>query len=93
MSLSPALTLDAAKTVAAKAKQTPFLTVQSFQQFDVVRNHPIPENKITVSSHYFLVKSSVKVNQQKVILYTLLQRILKEQKPFEVVIWQTKGTL
>jgi len=93
MSLSPTLTLAAAKTIAAKAKQAPFPTTQSFQQFDVVKNNPVPENKITINSSYFLVKASVKVSQQEATLYTLLQRTVKEEKPTEVVIWQSKGTL
>lgn len=93
ISLSPTLTLAAAKTIAARAKQAPFPTTQSFQQFEVVKNNPVPENKITVNSRYFLVKASVKVNHQETTLYTLLQRTVKEEKPTEVVIWQSKGTL
>jgi general secretion pathway protein K len=93
MSLSPTLTLTAAKAIYAKAKQAPFPSVQVFQQFDVVKNNPVPDNKITVESSYFLVKSSVTVGQQKTMLYTLLQRTVKDQKPTEVILWQSKGTL
>ncbi len=93
MSLSPTLTLTAAKAVYTKTKQAPFPTIQSFQQFDVIKNNPVSDNKITVTSSYFLIKSSVKVNEQETVLYTLLQRTVTETKPTEVVIWQSKGTL
>lgn len=93
MSLSPTLSLSAAKTIEARAKKMPFPTLQAFKDFDVVKNNPIAENKITVNSNYFLVKSSVKVNKQETVLYTLLHRSGTSQKPTEVVIWQSKGTL
>jgi len=93
MSLSPTLTFPAAQTVYNKAKTAPFPTTISFQQFDVIKNNPVPENKITISSTYFLVKTSVKVNQQEIILYTLLKRTPNKEKPTEDVVWQSKGTL
>lgn len=93
MSLSPTLTFSAAQAIYYKAKKAPFLTTPSFQQFDVIKNNPVPENKITVRSDYFLVKSSVKVNQQEIILYTLLKRTPNKEKPTEDVVWQSKGTL
>jgi general secretion pathway protein K len=93
MCLSPTMTLAAAKAVAARAKQAPFTSTQEFLQFDVVKNNPIPENKITVLSNYFLVKSRVTVSQQDTLLYTLLQRTVKNNQPTEVVLWQSKGTL
>lgn len=93
MSLSPTLTLSAAQTVYNTAKKVPFPTLQSFQQFDVIKNNPVTESKITITSSYFLVKSSVKVNQQEIILYTLLKRSGSKDKPTEEVIWQSKGTL
>ncbi len=93
MSLSPTLTRDAAKTIVMQVKSAPFPTTQHFEQFAIIKNNPIPENKITVNSSYFLVKSSVKVEQQEATLYTLLHRIVKEEKPTEIVIWQSKGTL
>ncbi len=93
MSLSPTLTLSAAQTIYAKTKQAPFPTIQSFQQFDVIKNNPVPANKITVNSNYFLVKSSVKVGQQEFVLYTLLQRTMDKGKPTETIRWQSKGTL
>ena len=93
MSLSPTLTLTAVKTIYAKAKQTPFPTTASFQQFDLIKNNPVPEAKITTnSSYYFLVKTNVKVDQQETVLYTLLHRTVMDKNPL-VILWQSKGTL
>jgi general secretion pathway protein K len=92
-SLSPTLTQAAATAILARAKQTPFATVQDFLQFDVVKNNPIPANKITLASSYFLLKTSVKVAQQETLLYTLLQKVITNSRPSTVIVWQSKGTL
>jgi general secretion pathway protein K len=93
MSLSPTLTLPAAATIVAQRSQAPFPNTQSFLQFDVVKNNPIPENQVTVLSNYFLVKTNVKVTQQEILLYTLLKRMGKNDQPFTTILWQSKGTL
>jgi len=91
--LSPTLTEPAAKTILLYEKATPFATTQSFLNFAVVKNNPIPENKITTSSSYFLVQSDVEIGTQHVTLYTLLHRTLKNGKSTMVIVWQSKGTL
>jgi general secretion pathway protein K len=93
MSLSKTLTPPSAKSIIAKRNQTPFPTTQAFLDLDILKNNPIPEEKITTISSYFLVKTNVKVAQQDILLYTLLQRIEKSSTPYEVVLWQSKGTL
>jgi general secretion pathway protein K len=93
MSLNPNLSAASAKMIETYRKQTPFTTPQKFQDFDIVKNNPIAPAKITVTSNYFLVKTSVKVGQQQTILYTLLKRTVEKSKPAITVLWQTKGTL
>lgn len=93
MSLSPTLSLSAAQAIYNKAKKAPFASTQNFQDFDVIKNNPVTENKITVTSSYFLVKTNVKVNQLDILLYTLLKRSGSKDMPTEEVIWQSKGTL
>lgn len=93
MSLSSTMSLESAHAIEVYRKQTPYPTIEVFLQFDVVKNNPIPESKISVNSSYFLVKTSVKVEKQETILYTVLHRILKNSQPIEVVLWQSKGTL
>lgn len=93
MSLSPSLTSEAALAIVAHRKQHPFATTDSFLQFDIIKNNPVNDKKISITSSYFLVKTNVKVDHQEITLYTLLHRMLNNALPIEVMIWQSKGTL
>lgn len=93
MSLNPKLTLDSAKTIQSICHQTPFASTQSFRNMDTVKNNDIPDTKITIVSTYFLVKTNVTIGDQTTILYTLLQREIKNSQPMVTITWQSKGTL
>ena len=93
MSLSMTMSADAAKALAARCKQNPFPSPQEFMNFDIVKNNPIDANKITTLSNYFLVETSVTLGKQKLILYTLLERTVKDKQATIAVLWQSKGTL
>lgn len=93
MSLSPTLSLEAANSIINYRQQHPFTTPESFLNFDVVKNNPITAKQISVISSYFLVKTNVKIYNQEIALYTLLHRVLKNAKPMEIIVWQSKGTL
>jgi general secretion pathway protein K len=93
MSLSNTLTPTSAAALMAYAQKTPFTSTQQFLNFEIVKNNPIPENKITVTSNFFLVKSEITIGQQHLLLYTLLQRLAKDKDAIVIVLWQTKGTL
>jgi general secretion pathway protein K len=93
MSLSPSLTRDSANAIRNAAKRNPFPTTEAFQNFDVVKNNPFDNAKITVQSSYFLVKTDVTLGQQTLTLYTLLERTTQERKTKISVLWQSKGTL
>lgn len=93
MALSPTMTQTAALNLVHDRVQKPFVTTEAFLQLDIVKNNPFPADAITVASHYFLVKTTVKIAQQQIRQTTLLKRSLKDNKPFETIIWQTKGPL
>lgn len=93
MSLSPSMTTSSATQILAQRKSSPFKSVAQFLNLDVVKNNPINPSKLTVESHYFLIKTQVSVGQQETILYTLVVRTIKDSKPTEMILWQTKGTL
>lgn len=93
MSLSPTLSHDAALAIINHRKKRPFVSIENFKQFDIIKNNPINDKKISVMSSYFLVKTNVKVEDQEIILYTLLHRILNKAQPIEMILWQSKGTL
>ena len=90
-SLSPTMTLAAAQTIVEARKRKPFLTLQQFLNLDVVKNHPIKEGLITVTSHYFLVETTVTIENQRLVIYTLLERSTNDNKAIVNVVWQSKG--
>jgi general secretion pathway protein K len=92
MSLSASMTKEAAQTIVSKRQESPFPNIQSFMDFDVVKNNPVKQEQVTVISNFFLVKTSVTVGQQRTILYTLLSRAGNGPKTGTSVLWQTKGT-
>jgi general secretion pathway protein K len=92
-SISPSMSLETAKMVVAHCRATPFTDMPQFQNFDVIKNNPIPADRITLLSSYFLVRTNVTVKQQVYTLYTLLQRGGTVAQPNVAIVWQSKGTL
>jgi general secretion pathway protein K len=92
-SLSPTFTADTLRALELKRQQTPFLSLPAFMGLDIIKNNPVTASQITIMSSYFLVKTSVKVGHQEMVLNTLLVRSMKNSKPDVTTLWQTKGTL
>jgi len=92
MSLSPTVQFDTAKQIAALGKRAPFSDPQKFLALDIVKNNQIPPGIITVTSNYFLLTTNVTVDQQKMTINTLLNRVAKETQSRVLTIWQSKGT-
>ncbi len=93
MSLSPKMSMESAKAIAAISQQKPFTTVQNFLTLDIVKNNTIQENKITITSSYFLVKTQVTLGDQNMTFYSLMLREVKNPEPTVSLVWQSKGTL
>ena len=93
MSFDPAVTLDAAKAFDTYRNQTPFTTLDALANFTVIKNAPLAQANLTVSSDYFLVKTNVSIGEQHLMLYTLLLRISKDAQSNMIIVWQSKGTL
>ncbi|MHB1946862.1 MAG: type II secretion system minor pseudopilin GspK [Gammaproteobacteria bacterium] len=94
MSLSMTLTPDAAKALVAACQKSPFVSVQAFREFDIVKNNPIDGDKITVTSNYFLLRTDVTLGQQTLTLYTLLERVAQSNNQAKTnILWQSMGTL
>lgn len=94
MTLSQTMTLDAAKAIVELRKMKPFITVEDFLNLDIVKNHQIKTDKITTVSQYFLVETDVAIENQHLLLYTLLERVNMggDGKAAVNVLWQSKGT-
>jgi len=89
--LSPKMTVETAKTVEKVRTDTKMTSIEAFLNLDVIKNHAVPAEKITVISNYFLVETTVAIEKQKVVLYTLLERTGKDNKGSISVIWQSKS--
>ena len=92
MMLSPALTVDSARAIVESRQQNPFTTTKQFLDLERIKNLAIPEDKITVMSQYFLAETSVKIEKQGIILYTLLERKTDNHSPNVAILWQSKST-
>jgi general secretion pathway protein K len=89
--LSPTLTLSTARSIVEARKQKPFLTLQQFLSLDAVKGHAIKDSLLVVTSHYFLVETIVTIEKQRLVIYTLLERIPKDNKAVINIRWQSKG--
>lgn len=92
-SLSESMTLETGKAIEQIRQQQNFPTIDAFLNLDIMKNHKISADKITILSQYFLVETTVKIEKQKVVLYTLLERIGKDGKSTVNVVWQSKGVM
>ncbi len=93
MSLSPTISLEAAKALDAIRKQAPFPSLEALASLPIVKNNPIAQNNLTVTSSYFIVQTNVTMGNQSIRLYSLLMRLLKNKQPIVIILWQSKGTL
>ncbi len=94
MSLSPEMTLATAKAIVAIRAKNPFVTKQAFTNSDIVRNRNIKDidDKITHVSSYFLVETEVRMDEQHLVIFTLLERTMSGTNPVVTILWQAKGT-
>lgn len=92
VTLSKAMTVDAAKTIVEWRAHTNIASPATFLNFDVVKNHPVLAEKITVLSNYFLAQTEVSIEEQHLVLYTLLERTTTQSGTALVnIVWQSKG--
>jgi general secretion pathway protein K len=90
--LGSGLTLDTAKVIHDMVTANPPATMQAFMALDIIKNHPIPEAKATLTSTYFLVETEVTIERQHIVLYTLMQRNTGSGKAEVTILWQNRGT-
>lgn len=89
--LGASLSAEGAKSLVKLRQVTPFLSVEQFLSLDLVRNNAIPGTVITVSSQYFLIKTTVEKNQQHLLLSTVMRRLAQTNKAVIQILSQTKG--
>lgn len=90
--LSPVMPLAAANEVIKTRIQKPFVTKEAFAGSDIVKNHQLfQEQPFAIDSSYFLVETKVSIENQHVVLYTLLERTGSNGKASLTVLGQSKG--
>lgn len=89
--LSPNITLETAKAIVQQREGKPFTSPQVFLGLDMIKNHPVPADKITTVSSYFLVETEIGIENQHLLLYTLLERATNQNKINTNTLWQSKG--
>jgi general secretion pathway protein K len=68
----------------------PYITALP-EALDVIKNHHIQESQATLTSNYFLVSTEVGIEHQRILLYTLLQRLPGSGKADVLILWQNRG--
>lgn len=86
-SLNPALPLSALKALLS-SQQGKFANTQQFLDNESMRAYSIAPDQITTHSEYFIIKTTLKKNNHRFIFNSLLQRIIKNDQPIIVVLWQ-----
>lgn len=92
MTLSPSMTTEMANQLILMRATQPFVSVDDFMNLDVIKNNHIATDQITTTSSYFLVTTEVKIEDQRLVIYTLMQRVTKDKKAKVNILWQSKGS-
>lgn len=88
--LSKSMNYESAKALAALRVRKPFVSLDEFMNLDLIKNHQVAREKVTVVSSYFLVETTVSRDDQHVMLYTLLERNNRDGNTNVRIIWQSK---
>lgn len=91
MTLDPAMTTDIANAIITVREANPIVSATQFSSIDQVKNHNISADNMVTSSNYFLVVTTVAIEKQKLVLYTLLERFGAADKPTVTILMQSKG--
>lgn len=89
--MSTNMPLATAQTIRDMLAKNPPAQLEAFKALDIIKNHPLQDNKVTWVSNYFLVETEVATGEQRIILYTLLQRD-NGNKANVWVLWQNRGS-
>lgn len=91
MMLSPTMTMETARAIQELLAKNPPPTLKAFLSLDIIKNHKLRGDVIAWTSTYFLVETEVRIERQRILLYTLLQRNTSAGKADVLVLWQNRG--
>lgn len=94
MSLDPTFTESIATAIINTRKSTPFATLDQLgAQFPVVPKATNTHTMLNVNSQYFLLNTYLNMDEQNILIHTLLQRVTQGSTAKTHIIWQSIGTL
>lgn len=91
-SLSDKVSLQDANAIVELRKQKPLSTNPAAYELDVLKSGRFPLDEVVVVSQYFLIETKVTIDDQLILLYTLVNRESKDGRPSLNIIGQSKGT-
>ncbi len=89
--LSPTMTLAAANSIVEARKGSLFVSPDVFMSLPVVKNNQVKQANIVTVSTYFLIETIVTIEKQRLVLYTLVERMTANGKANLHIVWQSKG--
>ncbi len=89
--LSPTMNLETAQAIHDVISKDPPKTLEALLALDIIKNHNIKKESVTLTSNYFLVETEVEIEHQHILLYTLLHRISSTGKADVSTLWQNRG--
>ena len=93
MSLSQQLSASDVETLIQNRQQAPFTSTDAFMSAMSEDSIALEADMITVHSQYFLLSSSVLIDQQQLNTYSIFHLLNREDQPVINILWQSMGTL
>lgn len=91
MTLTPKLTLSTAIQWQQVLRSIQTSEKKRVESLEILKNHQLANN-YTITSDYFLVETSVSIESQQLLIYTLMERKESDDKKISIrIIWQSKG--
>lgn len=92
LTLAPGVTAGDAKAFIEKRQADPITSFEQLAATEFAKKYQISDKNAVVVSDYFLVETKVRIENQERLLYTLLERVVTENKAVMTVLWQIKGS-
>ena len=93
MSLSQQLSASDVETLIQNRQQTPFISTDAFMSAMSEDSIALEADMITVQSQYFLLSSTVLIDQQQLNTYTVFHLLNGEGQSVINILWQSMGTV
>lgn len=96
VTISPKLKLEVAKALIKYREEHPIVKLEKFFKSDFAKKYALNSQDLPAVdvSDYFLVETMVAIEDQHIVLYSLLERATKKNgsRPIATLLWQSKGS-